>query len=108
MLKTTIIIKDVFHKIIDDYYKQNYGLNDLLTNSEKSSFQTQMKLFFNDYANKTGEEVVKQMLSFKQTWDNYAVSVIYLYIIKDMNIDTYMKYSKQLKAYVDYLKYILL
>jgi len=98
-----IIKRDVFHKIVDDYCKQNYALIDLLSDSERKTFRTEMKAFFDNYMNKTGEEVVKELLNLKQTWDNYAVAVIYLYIIKDMHIDKYIEHSKQLFAYVSYL-----
>jgi len=102
------ITKEIFKKIIVDYCKQNYGLIDLLTEQERKAYYTYLQLFFDKYVNKSGEEVVNEMLKFNQSWDNYAVAVIFLYIIKDMHVNEYIEHSTKLRAYVDYLKYIMI
>jgi serine/threonine protein kinase len=106
--KTQTITKEMFQKILSDFISQNYGVIDLLNDTERRAYHIQLSKFFSKYVNKTGLEVVTEMLKYKQTWDNYAVAVIYLYIIKDMHLNEYIEDSVKIKAYVDYLKYILI
>lgn len=106
--KTQTITKEIFQKIISDFIRQNYGVIDLLNEIERRTYQSQLTKFFSKYINKTGQEVVTEMLKYKQTWDNYAVAVIYLYIIRDMHLNEYIENSVKIKGYIDYLKYILI
>ena len=52
--------------------------------------------------------MVNEMLTFKDSWENYAVAVIFLYISKNMNVNEYIEHSIKLRAYVEYLKYIII
>lgn len=106
--KRVPITKEIFKTVIADYCKQNYGVIDLLTEQERKAYYTYLQLFFDKYVNRSGEEVVNEMLAFKESWDNYAVAVIFLYIIKDMHITEYIEHSTKLRAYIDYLKYIMI
>jgi len=106
--KTQIITKEILQRIVTDFIKQNYGVIDLLNDKERIAYQTQLTIFYNKYTNKTGKDIVIEMLKFKETWDNYAVAIIYLYIIKDMHLNEYIEHSSQLTAFINYLKYIMI
>jgi serine/threonine protein kinase len=101
------LTKEIFKTVIIDVCKKNLALVDLFTEQERKKYYTHLQLFFDKYVNKSGEEVVNEILKLKQTWDNYAVAVIFLYIIKDMHLNDYIEHSEKLNTYVNYLKYII-
>ena len=47
--------------------------------------------YFKKYINKPKLEIIKQILTYSNTWDNYALSILYLYIIGNIVITFSLK-----------------
>jgi len=49
-----------------------------------TTFSIQIKTFLLQYENKPKKEIICELLTFTNTWDNYRISIIYLIIIKNI------------------------
>jgi hypothetical protein len=49
-----------------------------------TTFALECKTFLMQYKNKQKKEIICELLTFTNTWDNYRISIIYLIIIKNI------------------------
>jgi serine/threonine protein kinase len=58
--------------------------NYFLTKDEIRSFEREYNIYFSKYVNNyTWNELFAELLKYYKTWDNYSLSMCYLYVIRD-------------------------
>lgn len=97
--------------VISDFFAKNDAILTLLSKEEQMEFRTRIS---NDFTNRfintksTWKQMADYLVGFTGTWDNYALCVIFLYIIKDMQLESYIDKFPKLNEYIQLLKSILL
>jgi hypothetical protein len=97
--------------VISDFFAKNDAILSLLSKDEQMEFRTRIS---NDFTNRfintksTWKQMADYLVGFTGTWDNYALCVIFLYIIKDMQLESYVETFPKLNEYIQLLKSILL
>jgi hypothetical protein len=105
-----IVDEKTINQVISDFFNQNDAVQNLLSETEQKQFQTNLK---NDFIYRfvktktTWKQMADYLIKFNGTWDNYSVCVIFLYIIKDMNLEKYIDKFPKLREYISLLKTII-
>jgi hypothetical protein len=106
-----IVDEKTINQVIYDFFNQNDAIQNLLSETEQKQFQTNLK---NDFIYRfvktktTWKQMADYLIKFNGTWDNYSVCVIFLYIIKDMNLEKYIDKFPKLREYISLLKTIIM
>ena len=66
--------------IIDEYIKNNNILN-TFGESVVSSYKNECSNYFKKYVNESYEFILNDILQYTNTWDNYALSILFLRIL---------------------------
>jgi serine/threonine protein kinase len=91
-------------KVVGEYFKDNYGVTDLLLPDEKSKWQSDMMEYFNLFLNKQWKDLYVELLKYRFTWDTYSITVIYLFLFDQLGLNSYMEDLPELKKYKELLK----
>lgn len=102
--ETDVVTESISIKIIDSYFLENTGIIELLTDDEKNTYKKNLTEFVKSFENRVVQEVIQELYKYKNSWDNYSVSAIYLTILKMMEIPP----SPIVNRFVLFLKDVLL
>jgi len=106
--KTKTATTTEMSKLIDEYINKNKGLKILLIPDERLTLKTKLVSFFNKYDNKPWQNVYDELLKYRNSWDNYALSVIFLLLFDDLNLSQYIGEYPFLDSYKNLLKSVIL
>ena len=67
-----------------------------------------MKKEFEIYNSETSEKLLETLLTYQKTWDNYALSIIYLKLLKIHEEDIRKQIANKYDEYTNILKSIIL
>jgi len=98
-------------KVLYDFFSQNDAIKKLFTDDEQKEYHQKLTdLFTNEFVVKklTWKQATDYLIKSKTTWDNYALSIVFLYIIKDMNLNSYQSIFPKFGEYIKLLKTIVL
>jgi len=98
-----IITQDDITMLIDDYIKNNYAIINLLIPDEQTTYKTNLQNYFNAFVNKPWKDLYVELLKYRFTWDNYSLSVIYLFLFEQLSLKNYMEDFLALKKYRELL-----
>jgi serine/threonine protein kinase len=99
-----VISSEDILKVVGEYFKDNYGVTDLLLPDEKSKWQSEMMEYFNSFINKQWKDLYSELLKYRFTWDTYSITVIYLFLFDQLGLNSYMEDLPELKKYKELLK----
>ena len=97
--------------VVSDFFNKNDAILTLLSKEEQTEYRTRIA---NELTNKfintksTWKQMVDYLVGFSGTWDNYALCVVFLYIIKDMDLSVYKETFPKFDEYIKLLKSIML
>ena len=76
--KRIVNLSDLY-RIIDHYFQENYIMKRIQSNNLKKAYRKKWKRWVRNLVQKdaSGKKVVEQLMHYWQTWDTFAVSVIY-------------------------------
>jgi serine/threonine protein kinase len=101
--------------IIEDYIKKNKIFEKkeeqqeyLFNEEEKNKFRDDLKKEFEIYNSQTWENLLETLLTYQKTWDNYALSIIYLRLLKIHEEDVRKQIANKYDEYTNILKSIIL
>jgi hypothetical protein len=96
--------KEHIDRVIGDFIKQNDVFVELLTDAQREKYRANVMNYYSKYIGKTWNEMVTELQTHSKTWDNYGLSVTYLYIIQ------YLKLGEValIKSYKSYLEEIVM
>lgn len=107
-LKNETITIDEIKRIVTEYVNKNNAIVELLTTNEKEELKRNYIEYFQNIISPK-EEMIKIILKTFVSWDNYSLSVIYLYILKNLNIELNVEEADgQLSMYIKVLKMCLI
>jgi hypothetical protein len=91
-------IETIVHDVIENHaILKNFG-KDIITNFKEDGIK-----YFNKYVNQSYEIIIKDVLKYYYTWDNYQLSTYYLKII----IGMHRSLKKQNKFVIDFMKLLV-
>lgn len=106
--KTAPITQDNITKIIVEFINENNAIQELMDDVEKNALNTKLMSYFEPFVTKTWKELAFDLIKYKASWDNYSLTVIYLYLFMDLELDTYVNKFQPFDEYKKLLKSILL
>lgn len=89
--------------IVRELIRNNYILNNF-SDTIKQKYYDDGVSFLNTFINKRVDEIISKIVSYFKSWDNYALSILYLQII--IKIYTSIK-NKNNKFIIDFMKLLL-
>jgi hypothetical protein len=98
------VTKEHIDRVIGDFIKQNDAFADLIVDVQREKYRASMTQYYSKYIGKQWKEVVTELQTHIKSWDNYGLSVCYLYIIKQLKLSD----AELLKSYKSYLEEIVL
>jgi serine/threonine protein kinase len=108
-------VKDyVLFEIINDFFQSNKIFardrtkEILIDIKKKDEFKKSIEKYYVRFIGKTWGELVNNLLTKMDTWDNYSLAVIYTNIIKDFNLNKYEEISPLIKEFKELLLSIVL
>jgi hypothetical protein len=91
------------NNIVSELIRNNYILNNF-SETIKQKYYDDGILFLNKFINKRIDEIISEMILYFKSWDNYALSILYLQII--IKIYQSIK-NKNNKFMIDFMKLLL-
>jgi serine/threonine protein kinase len=98
------VTKEHIDRVIGDFIKQNDAFADLIVDVQREKYRASMTQYYSKYIGKQWKELVTELQTHIKSWDNYGLSVCYLYIIKQLKLSD----AELLKSYKSYLEEIVL
>jgi len=90
--------------ILDSYIENNLMASQMFSQEDVENYKTKMVEYIDSYKDKTWETLFNDLISYQETWDNYALSFMYIKIIKSLEITG----NEKIDEYVLSLKSIVL
>ena len=94
-------------KTVNDFLKENSGVNTFLSAQEKEQLKTNLLREMEQYKNKTGIFVYESILKKSKNWDLYSISVIFLYLLLLINSEK-IENNDIIKSFKGMLKNMLI
>ena len=95
-------------RLVDEYINKNNGIKTILIPDERTSLKTRLIGFFTRYDNKPWQNIYDELLKYRNSWDNYSISVIYLFLFDNLNLSQYVGEFPFLEGYKQLLKTIII
>jgi serine/threonine protein kinase len=95
-------------KLLDDYLDKNMGIKQLLLPEERTALRKTFVDFFNTYDNKSWQVIYDELLKYRNSWDNYGLTIIYLFLFENLDLSKYEAEFSFLREYKQLLKKIML
>jgi hypothetical protein len=94
--RDSLVKQNYLDKLLQDF--KTPFIHFFLHKEEIRGFDRDFNIYFSKYVNTyTWNELFNELLTYYKTWDNYSLSMCYLYVIKDYkNAD--IRYKKMLKT----------
>ena len=96
----SLSMNDVMN-IVNDLISNNDVLNNFSENVKRQYYDDGIA-FLNNYVNKNIDEIISKMMLYFKTWDNYALSMLYLQIMTKI-----YKSTKNNKFIFNFIKLLL-
>jgi serine/threonine protein kinase len=96
--------KEHIDRVVGDFIKKNDAFADLIVDVQREKYRVSMTQYYSKYVGKQWKEMVVELQTHIKSWDNYGLSVCYLYIIKQLKLDN----ASLMKSYKSYLEEIVL
>ena len=83
-----MVTKEKLTIIINDFITKNHAMIDLLSESQRKIYKNTLDEYFGRFIGKTWKDVADELEQNVSSWDCYAVSVMYSYIIRDLELNS--------------------
>lgn len=101
---TDIITESVLSKVIDEYFLENAGIKELFSLEESNKYKQILTEYTKQFLQRTGADVINEVCLLCNSWDNYSMAIIYLNILRTMEIPD----SPIVNKFIAFLKGIVL
>jgi len=96
------ISTETIEKIIKEYVKKNTAIKKYFTEEEQEEYTENMIDYFQKKEN-IGEKMVQEILETSESWDNYALNIIYLELFYHLQLEKFV-HIPFIKEYEQFLK----
>lgn len=83
-----MVTKEKITKVINDFVSKNHTMIDLLSESQRKIYKNTLDEYFGRFIGKSWKDVADELEKNIPSWDCYSVSVMYLYIIRDLELNS--------------------
>lgn len=83
-----MVTKEKITKVINDFVSKNHTMIDLLSESQRKIYKNTLDEYFGRFIGKSWKDVADELENNIPSWDCYSVSVMYLYIIRDLELNS--------------------
>jgi len=101
--QTQLIRSNNIKQILDEFFKNNPINTKLLIEDERNYWKSKLENYFNVFINKPWKILYDELVKYCFTWDNYSISVMYLFMIHELELLQYSS-STFLNDYINLLK----
>jgi len=108
--QTKKVISAHIIEVLDEFFTKNSAMLDLLDSKERTIFKRNLYEYFNkinENNDKTWKDILDELLKYQNTWDNYSIAVIFLYLLKGLKLDSKHKQFIKINEYIILLKSII-
>ena len=97
-------------KIIEDYIKKNtiFNKDNEIKDENKEKFKKDLIQEFTKESSQTWENLLKILLTYQKTWDNYALSIVYFKLLKIHEEDIRKQIREKYDEYMKILNLVIL
>jgi len=112
--KTKPVRIEDWNIVINDFITQNTIFPELLTSDDTDGFRTNMSNYFQTainnsyYGSPTWKTVYDALINGWNTWDSYAIAVIYLQMMSQFHLNKYTESFSFMKQFLSLMKEIIL
>jgi len=82
-----MVTKEKITKVINDFMTQNTGMVELLKEAKRNTYKNTLHEYFGKFIGKPWKDLADALEKNVSSWDSYAVSVMYSYIIRDLELN---------------------
>ena len=82
-----MVTKEKLTIVINDFITKNTAMVELVNAPQRTAYKTMLHKYFNKFIGKTWKELADTLEKNVSSWDCYAVSVMYSYIIRDLELN---------------------
>ena len=82
-----MVTKEKLSKVINDFMTKNTTMLELVNESQRTTYKGTLHEYFGKFVGNTWNDVAEALVNNASTWDCYAVSVMYSYIIRDLELN---------------------
>jgi hypothetical protein len=101
--QTQLITTNNIKQILDEFFKINPINTKLLIEDERNKWKSKLENYFNVFINKPWNILYDELIKYCFTWDNYSITVMYLFMIHELELITYSS-NTFLNDYINLLK----
>lgn len=83
-----MVTKENITKVINDFIKKNTAIIHFFNEKKRNEYSKKLHDYFNSFIGKTWKELAENLILNLPSWDCYAVSIIYLRILHDIDLQT--------------------
>jgi len=83
-----MVTKEKLSKVINDFMTKNTTMLELVNESQRTTYKGTLHEYFGKFVGNTWNDVAEALVNNASTWDCYAVSVMYSYIIRDLELNS--------------------
>ena len=103
-----IVTKEDITKVISEFIKKNNAMIKLFDETQRNKYNITLHDYFGQFVGKGWIELCEYLLKNIASWDSYAVSVMYLSIIKDIELTKADVDTSNWKSYKSLLENMIL
>lgn len=105
-----IVMKSQIEEVVVEFLKKNRAVNDLLSESQRAEYRIKIDTYYSTFIGKKWIDMVSELQKSMLTWDNYGLTVVYLYAIDTLKLleEENIKSSVLLPKYKKYLEEIVM
>ena len=87
--RTQLIKKEEINKIVNDYTESLLKKSFIkrIPQEKIQEFKTKLSNYLLSFENKTWENLLNELIKYRESWDNYALSIVYLKLLIIININ---------------------
>ena len=91
-------------EIMNQFFIENPAMNELLEKDERDDYKKRLTAYITPFMGKPAMDIYAKLCSTKTTWDTYALVVIYLELLKNLDIG---RLHPKMTQFRDFLKAIV-
>lgn len=99
---------NILLEVINQFFKENPAMNELLTLSERDEYKKLLTAYVGKYENKPWAAIINELCENQNSWDNYALAVIYLNIMDNLELTEVIKVSPVVSEFREFLKGVVM
>jgi len=95
-------------EVLNQFFIENPFVTELLSQSEHDDYKKLLMTYITKFENKPWTDIIDVLCINKNSWDNYAIAIIYLNLMNNMEITSFMNDFPIVTQFQGFLKSIVI